>query len=152
VLPPSESIHKFSAQTREDAIADTVSRQFTYFTYKFRIKIQEFYSIFLIQTISTADIGHCISYGNAPMEQNQVIWGRLSCQPCHSLFATGSLNNENEKNLIIKWQAEEPVGPARLSLLQIDIAGKLNINTQTSKVANKEKGKHSTHRFHYLEF
>ena len=67
VLPPSKWIHKFMAQTREDAIMDTVSRQFTDFTYKFRIKISRIFSY-----LSTIDIGHWISYGNAPMEQKQV--------------------------------------------------------------------------------
>jgi len=45
VLPPSKWIHKFMAQTREDAIMDTVSRQFTDFTYKFRIKISRIFFI-----------------------------------------------------------------------------------------------------------
>jgi len=54
----------------------------------------------------------------------------------------------------MKWRAEVPVGSAWLSPLQIDIAVTLNINTQTSKVANKGKGTHTrpTHRFHPLKF
>jgi len=56
VLPPSELIHKFSAQTREDAIADKVSREFTDFTYNLRIKISTFLQNVLIHRISTADL------------------------------------------------------------------------------------------------